>query len=168
MIYCSVGFDLREGRQRKIETEAGAFRGLCNPRKMASLAPISLPSPSSDPVDKALEIFRLAFQDREFWISTSAEPPTAVVGKKPPLAAANLGAIIADVSRALVCIYFPVAVKARQQLINLERLIRRLIAANHIGFVVIDNISYEADEFIFHYILYGEIRSGTASHPMDG
>lgn len=133
---------------------------------MAALTPISLPSPGSDPTDKALDIFRTAFQDREFWIMGT--PPAPVVGVKPPLAAANLGAIISDVSKALTTVYFPVAVKARQQLVNFERLIRRLIAANHVGFVVIDNISYEGDDFVFHYILYGEIRSGSVGHPMEG
>lgn len=134
---------------------------------MAALAPISLPLPGSDPTDKALDIFRTAFQDREFWIMGA--PPAPVVGVKPPLAAAaNLGAIISDVSKALVTVYFPVAVKARQQLVNFERLIRRLVAANHVGFVVIDNISYEDNDFVFHYVLYGEIRSGSIRHPMDG
>ena len=133
---------------------------------MAALAPISLASPGSDPAEKALERVRAAFQDREFWMMGT--PPAPVVGVKPPLAAANLGAIIADVSKALVTVYFPVAVKARQQLVNFERLIRRLVAANHVGFIVIDSISYEADDFVFHYVLYGEIRSGSVAHPMDG
>ena len=133
---------------------------------MMALAPISLPAPGSDPAAKALDIFRTAFQDREFWIEGA--PPAPAAGVKPPLSAANLGAIVADVSRALVTVYFPVAVKARQQLVNFERLIRRLVAANHVGFVVIDRISYEADEFVFHYVLYGEIRSGGVRHPMEG
>ena len=139
------------------------------PLRMMSLVPVRFsPEAIAGAEATALEIFKSAFEDREFWISET--PATALIpGKKPPLSAANLGAIISDVGRALLVTHFPVAVKARQQLVNIERLIRRLHAANHVGFVVFDNISYKGGDFSFHYVLYGEIRSdGGFQHPMNG
>jgi hypothetical protein len=106
-------------------------------------------------IDVALATFGRALLHREIWVGSA--PPKPIVGKKPPLAAADLTAIISDISSPLVSVYFPIAIKARQQLANIERLIRRLVADNHIGFIVFDNVSYVDDNFTFHYIVYGEI-----------
>lgn len=116
----------------------------------------------SKTLDATLSLFRLAFLDREIWIEKMPDRSILAVHKKPLLYMnyKKLESLANDVWGPLAYVTdsdIELQVKAFEQLRNIMDLIAKQEEKGLIGYIIIDNISYRDNDFVFHWTVYKEL-----------
>jgi hypothetical protein len=110
--------------------------------------------PSNKTLDATLSLFRLAFLDREIWIGKKPDRSRLRPDKKPPMTMgiSKLDSLANDCWEPLAYITdsdVELQVKAFEQLRNIMDLIAQQEEKGLIGYIIIDDISYRDNDFVF-------------------
>ncbi len=118
--------------------------------------------PDNKILDATLSLFRLAFLDREIWIGKKPDRDRLRPDKKPAMfmSSDRLSLLANDFwdPLALITDNEPeFQAKAFLQFRNIMDLISVQEEKEFIGYIIIDDISYKNNDFVFHWTCYKEI-----------
>lgn len=118
--------------------------------------------PSNKTLDATLSLFRVAFLDREIWIGKKPDRSRLRSDRKAPMSmgATKLESLATDFWEPLAYITdsdVELQIKAFEQFRNIIDLIAQQEEKGLVGYIMIDDISYRDDNFIFHWTVYKEI-----------